>query len=136
MRPPSGPRKLKGPLSIASITAITACIESSHAHLDAFLSIDIKTLQFSSIVVYVRVSYALVVLVKLFVSARDAASELSKILDPWTLKIGTYLPAVIERVTQAAGPKRLRIPTKWLSILVHIDVWSVNLALIQCNLDS
>jgi hypothetical protein len=129
----SQPKRLQKPLSAGSVCAITACIDSSHAQLNAFLTLDVKTLRFSSVVIYVRVTYALVILIKLFIFAKDSSSELSKILDPWSLKINTYLPIIIERVTVAAGPKRLRVPTKWLSILVQINVWSVKFVPIYCS---
>jgi hypothetical protein len=117
--------RLTEPLSTASISAITACIDLCQTSLDAFLALDIKTLRLAPILLYVRVSYAIVILIKLLVTSKDPSSELSKILDPRTLEIGTYIPAIIERVKHAAGPRKLRIPIKWLSILMQIKALSV-----------
>jgi hypothetical protein len=111
------------PLSAGYINAVMTVINSSHSLLDEFLKCDIKTLRVVPIVHYVRACYALVVLVKLFISASVPTNELGKILDPQLLKIEFYMKALLEIIAKAAGPDNLRVPLKWLIIIQHVSEW-------------
>src|SRR5277367_1850014 len=96
------------PLSAGYINAVMACIDSSHSLIDEFLKSDVQTLRVVPIVNYVRASYALVVLGKLFISASVPSNELGKILDPQLLKVDFYMKALLERISEAAGPANLK----------------------------
>jgi hypothetical protein len=117
------PRKTKSPLSVTYLNAVMACIDSSHALLDLFLSINIQSLRAAPIVDYVRPSYALVVLIKLFISATAPESELGVVLDPQNLKIDYYMKAILEKLQEAGGPNQLRVPINWLAITHQINGW-------------
>jgi len=111
------------PLTAAYVNAVMSCINSSHALLDEFLSTDIQSLRVVPIIHFVRASYAIVVLVKLFVSASVSSNELGKILDRKVLKVDYYMEALLGRLAEAAGPGKLRVPTKWLTITQQVSDW-------------
>jgi hypothetical protein len=111
------------PLTAAYVNAAMSCINSSHALLDEFFSTDIQSLRVVPIIHFVRASYAIVVLVKLFISASMPSNELGKILDRQVLKVDYYLEALLERLAEAAGPGKLRVPTKWLIITQQVSDW-------------
>jgi hypothetical protein len=111
------------PLSAGYINTVMAVIDSAHSLLDEFLKCDIPTLRVVPVVHYVRASYALVVLVKLFISASVPTHELGKILDPQLLKVDFYMQAVLEIISNAAGPQKLSVPSKWQTIIQQVSGW-------------
>ena len=76
--------------------------------------------------VYVRIVYAAVILIKLSISASMPSSELGKILDPANNKIELYLEEIITHLkavaTLADGDKHI-ISTKFLGILTKLKLW-------------
>lgn len=128
-KPRSGPRigqvqeETQPPLTAAYVNTVMSCINSSHALLDEFLSTDIQSLRVVPIIHFVRASYAIVVLVKLFISASVPSNELGKILDRQLLKVDYYMGALLKRLVEAAGPAKLRVPTKWLTITQQVSDW-------------
>lgn len=111
------------PLTAGYVNAVMAVIDSSHSLLDEFLQTDLQALRVVPIVHYVRASYALVVLVKLFISASVPSNELGKILDPQLLKIDFYMNIVLDRIAEAAGPAKLIVPLKWFTIIQQVSEW-------------
>lgn len=111
------------PLTAAYVNAAMSCINSSHALLDEFLKLDIQSLRVVPIIHFVWASYAIVVIVKLFISASVPSSELGKILDHQLLKVDYYMQALLNKLVEAAGPGKLRVPTKWLTITQQVSDW-------------
>lgn len=128
-KPHSGPREgqepeeTQLPLTAAYVNVVMSCINSSHALLNEFLNSDLQSLRVVPVIHFVRASYALVVLVKLFISASVPSNELGKILDRQILKVDYYMGALLERLNEAAGPGKLRVPTKWLKITQQVNDW-------------
>ena len=76
--------------------------------------------------VYVRVVYATVVLIKLSISARMPASELGKILQPDSNKIETYLELLLAHfraVSLSTPGGRNVISSKFLGIVMKLKLW-------------
>lgn len=76
--------------------------------------------------VYVRVVYATVILIKLSISASMPSSELGKILDPEDKKIEVYLEKILSHLravaTLANGDKHV-ISSKFIGILTKLKLW-------------
>lgn len=127
--PPSKPRlensqeDTQRPLTATYVNAVMSCINSSHALLDEFLNCSIKSLRLVPIIHFVRASYAMVVIVKLFISASVPSNELGNILDRQILKVDHYIQALLDKLVEAAGPGKLRVPTKWLKITQQVRDW-------------
>ncbi len=113
----------KRPLTAAYVNAVMSCINSSHALLDEFLKSDIQALRVVPIIHFVRASYAIVVIVKLFISASVPSDELGKILDCQLLKVDYYMQALLDKLVEAAGSGKFRVPTKWLTITQQVSDW-------------
>jgi hypothetical protein len=123
LRPGQAQEETQLPLTAAYVNAVMSCINSSHALLDEFLSTDLQSLRVVPIIHFVRASYAIVVLVKLFISASVPSNELGKILDRQLLKVDYYMSTLLEKLAEVAGPGKLRVPTKWLFITQQVSDW-------------
>lgn len=75
---------------------------------------------------FVRMAYAAIILTKLYVSVRCPTSKIGKVLDRETLKIGIYVPAMIDRLSEAVGPMECRSPATFLGLLVRLQAWYEN----------
>jgi hypothetical protein len=117
------PEEPQRPLTAAYVNAVMSCINSSHALLDEFLNTDTTSLRVVPIIHFVRASYATVVIVKLFISASVPSNELSTILDRQILKVDFYIQALLDKLVKVAGPAKLRVPMKWLTITQQVSHW-------------
>jgi hypothetical protein len=107
----------------ACIDPITECINSAHCLMDAFLSMDIDSLQAVPVSTYVRVSYALFVLAKLHVSANSPTSKLREYIDRESLKVGLYLDAAVACLGKVVKQKACKVPSMFLRLLIKFQTW-------------
>ncbi|KAL1297954.1 hypothetical protein AAFC00_006464 [Neodothiora populina] len=74
------------------MTSIEACLKASHEAIDAFCSFDSETqVVLPPLSFFVRIVYALIVLIKLHVAVISPGSELGKIIKPADVKAADYL---------------------------------------------
>ncbi|EEY18896.1 conserved hypothetical protein [Verticillium alfalfae VaMs.102] len=85
------------------VNAYSACLSSCHAIFDTFLATDIATLRCLPVFNLVRISYALVVLIKMFFCAVAPGSELAGIMGRDDLKVHTYVNQILEHFRAAAA---------------------------------
>lgn len=108
------------------INAIIQCISSADALILAFLSMGVEEVIQCPVLVFVRVVYATVVLIKLSISASMPSSELGKIIAPESNKIDTYLEQLLIHLRTAAkfnkGSKHV-VSSKFLGILTKLKLW-------------
>jgi hypothetical protein len=74
------------PLTSAHIAALSTCLTSIDGVFEAFLSLDIDTIRTLPILYFVRIAYAVVVLIKMFFAAAKPNSELGKVINKGTLQ--------------------------------------------------
>lgn len=110
-------------LTSAHIDSIATIISSAHSMLDLLLSMSINTLRTVPIYVYVRMAYSCIVLTKLYTSTRCSSSQIGPVLSRPALKIGSYLSALIARLTEAVGPMECRSPYTFLGLLMRLNDW-------------
>ena len=120
---PGDSTKRQAPLSPAFVDAIMACVDSAHSLLDVILGMSTDVLRAIPIVNFVRLSYSVTVLIKLSISAGAPSSEISKILDPQSLKVNSYLEKLVAHLLSANGPGKCRPATKFLMILLKLKAW-------------
>lgn len=84
---------------------------------------DLEALRSLPIYNYVRMSYALILLVKLYISSKTPESKIGAVLDPASLKVGIYLRAMIDKLIKAVGPKECRAPFTFLGMLMRLHGW-------------
>lgn len=114
------------PTTAASIDSIAECIKSAHSLVDVFLNMDLDALQAVPVFTYVRVSYALFILAKLYVSASNSSSKLGDYIDFKSLKLGLHLDATITRLGKVVEQKGCKVPTMFLRLLTKFQTWYRN----------
>ena len=90
------------------------------------LRMSVEALRALPVFNFVRMAYAYIILTKLYVSVRCSTSKIGKVLDRETLRLGIYLPAMIERLGEAVGPMECRSPATFLGLLVRLRAWYEN----------
>jgi len=113
-------------LTPAHSDAIATIIFSSHSLLDIMLAMDIDTLRSIPIYNYVRMTYACIILVKLYVSSRSSQSQIGTVVDSQSLRIGFYLENLVTLLTKAVGPMECRSPYTFLGLLMRLRDWYRN----------
>lgn len=105
------------------IDAISISISSAQSLLDVILTMDVEALRALPVYNYVRMSYAIVTLIKLYISSKSPGSKIGAVLDTASLKVGTYLTSTINKLTKAVGPKECRAPFTFLGMLMRFHGW-------------
>ena len=131
LRPPFHHNELRDnvvgaePLSPAHISAISSCIAAIKGIFDTFLSIDVAELRGVPVYNFVRVSYAMITLVKMYFSASAPDSELGKVISKDDLQVASYIDVLIEKFQYAAAGNRSRPAAKFLIVLSMLKSWFI-----------
>jgi hypothetical protein len=110
-------------LSPAYIGAVMVCIESAHALLQLFISMDIATLRAIPVIVYTRMFYCVVVLTKLGICAQSPYSDVGKVLDLGSLQLIAYLQTLVKVLQDVTGTEKFSVPSTFLSIVTKVAAW-------------
>ncbi|KAG4428108.1 hypothetical protein IFR05_016411 [Cadophora sp. M221] len=105
------------------IDATANLISSAQSMLDIILGMDVGTLRSLPIYNFVRMSYSVVILIKLFISTKSPTSKIGEVLDSEQLKVGIYLKALIDVLVAAVGPMECRAPYTFLGMLMRFYGW-------------
>lgn len=105
------------------IGAISACICHAHSLIDIFLSMSISELRSVPVLVFVRMNYSMVVLIKIYISSKSPRSKVGAFVDTDSIKLGFYLETIINKLVEAAGPIECRSPIAFLGMLLWIRIW-------------
>lgn len=105
------------------IDAVAILISSSHSLLDILLAMDVDVLRALPIFNYVRMSYAIIILTKLYISSKSPGSRVGSALKPDSLKLTSYLDAIIKKLIFAVMPKEFRAPFTFLGFLMRLQAW-------------
>ncbi|OBT72148.1 hypothetical protein VF21_08785 [Pseudogymnoascus sp. 05NY08] len=108
------------PISMASASAIMTVIESAHLLLDAFFSEPDDVIRSYPVINFVRMSYGMVLLIKMYANASLPDSELGKILDADSLKIDHYLRMAVTRLKRIT---EYRAASKFLQIVLKVAMY-------------
>lgn len=108
-------------LSASQINATVKTVDKTKTLLDKFLDMDVKTLRMVPGVLYVRAVYSVVVLLKVLFAI--GGSGLGEVMDSQSLRVDYYLEELSCRVGEAIGPKKLRVPCKWLPVIQRLQLW-------------
>lgn len=108
------------------INSIIQCISSADALLTCFLNMSVQETLRCPTLVYVRIVYAAVILIKISISTSMPSSELGKILEPGSNKIDTYLDNLLVHLRAVAtleqGGKHV-LSSVFLRILTKLKLW-------------
>ncbi|XP_044724821.1 C6 transcription factor (War1) [Hirsutella rhossiliensis] len=122
------------PLSAAHINALSACLGAIAGILDTFLAMDVSAIRCLPVFNFVRVAYAVVVLMKMFFSASDPRFELGSIIGRGDLRVDFYLDALLQKFRVTAADDRCRPAAKFLVVLVMLKSWFLRQA--KADVDS
>ncbi|KIX01918.1 uncharacterized protein Z518_07857 [Rhinocladiella mackenziei CBS 650.93] len=104
------------------ISSVMACLSSAHSLLDTFLSMSVRSLQFSPAIVIVRAVYAIFLLFKIFFSASAIDGNLNQILDPTAIKLSFYLQQLRLKLVEVAS-LGCRLAAKFSSVTTKLQEW-------------
>ncbi|RDA85776.1 hypothetical protein CP532_6305 [Ophiocordyceps camponoti-leonardi (nom. inval.)] len=110
----------------AHISALSACLTAIDGILDTFLAMDVPSVRCLPVFSFVRVAYAVVVLIKMFVSASDPASDLGRVMDRENMRVDAYLDALLVKFRAAADGHACRPAAKFLVVFVMLKTWFIN----------
>ncbi|EXL49431.1 hypothetical protein FOCG_09793 [Fusarium oxysporum f. sp. radicis-lycopersici 26381] len=110
-------------LSPAHISAISVCLGSIKEMLGTFLAMDVFSIRCLPVFNFVRVAYAVVMLIKLYFSASAAGSELGRVIDKEDMQVGKYLDNLLDKFRATAAEDRCRPAAKFLVVLVMLRSW-------------
>lgn len=108
------------------INAIIQCITSADDLITTFLNMSVREILQCPTLVFVRVIYASVILIKLSISAAMPSSELGNILDPASNKVETYLEQLLIHLKAVATLEdggRHALSSRFLGILTKLKFW-------------
>ncbi|KAH7321607.1 hypothetical protein BKA65DRAFT_85175 [Rhexocercosporidium sp. MPI-PUGE-AT-0058] len=105
------------------IEATANLISSAQSMLDIILGMDVDVLRYLPIYNFVRMSYSVVILIKLYISSKSPTSKIGTVLDCEHLKVGIYLKALIDLLVAAVGPMECRAPYTFWGMLMRFYGW-------------
>ena len=112
-------------VSPAYVTAIMACVQSAQHLLDTFISMDHDSLRALPTVLFVRMSYAAGILIKLLISASTPSSAVGRLVSCDSLKVGYYISTIVDRLRLATfmGDIEFQVPGTFYTTLSRLDAW-------------
>ncbi|KAI1335938.1 hypothetical protein F5Y15DRAFT_396268 [Xylariaceae sp. FL0016] len=110
-------------LTAAHIGALSACLTAIDGIFETFLSMDVPSIRCLPIFNFVRVAYAVVVLIKMYFSASSPNSELGKVINKDHMKVAEYLEKLLEKFKETAANDKSRPAGKFLVVLVMLRGW-------------
>lgn len=109
--------------SPAHTKAIAQCLSSVHAIFDAFFAFDPTMIRALPIFYFVRIAYAVVVLIKLHFAITAPGSEVSKIITEEQLRVEKYLDTLLRLFQALDDDDAFRPANKFLFILGKMHAW-------------
>ena len=110
-------------LSSAHSKALTECLTSVHGTFDAFFNMDISTIRALPIFYFVRIAYAVVVLVKLFFAVTAPGSEVGKIVSRGDLQVEHHLDTLLRIFHTIENEESFRPAKMFMIILGKLREW-------------
>ncbi|KAL7926661.1 hypothetical protein ACQKWADRAFT_146118 [Trichoderma austrokoningii] len=128
-RPPFNTEALKDgivnsePLSAAHINALSACLTAIDGILNTFLSMDVLSIRCLPVFNFMRVAYAVVILIKMYFSASSPGSEMGKVIHKDNMRVEHYLEALLDKFRATAADNKCRPAAKFLVVLAMLRSW-------------
>jgi hypothetical protein len=110
-------------LTPTHISALSACLTSIDGIFDTFLQFDVETIRCLPVANFVRVAYAVVVLIKMYFAAAIPNSELGKVINKDHMKVEQYLDGLVDLFRASAAEEKSRSSAKFLMVLLMLKTW-------------
>lgn len=111
-------------ISIEVANALMQCIESAQKIIHTFLSFSTETLQLAPVVIYTRIIYASIVLVKFDISTR-MPQNVAYLLDDGESNPKSLMLQLLDKLGPVVGSERFVVPATFRGILSRIIKWYV-----------
>lgn len=108
------------------VEGLSDLLESSHALLDAFMSLDANIARALPLGMFVRVSYAAFVLAKLCASAALSDSQLAPLIDHDNLNAELYMNKTLLFIRSSIGMNGCRLPAIFLNLMSQMREWCIH----------
>jgi hypothetical protein len=119
LRPEENPDSL----TPAHISALSTCLAAIDGILDTFLKFDIETIRSLPVAHFVRVAYAVVVLIKMYFAAAAPNGELGKVINKDDMKVEQYLDGLVNIFKASSAEEKSRPSAKFLMVLIMLKTW-------------
>lgn len=110
-------------LTAAHIGALSSCLTAIDGIFESFLSMDVQSIRCLPVFNFVRVAYAVVVLIKMYFSASMPNSELGKVINKDHMKVEEYIEKLLDKFRDTATHEKSRPAGKFLVVLVMLRSW-------------
>jgi hypothetical protein len=110
-------------LTAAHVGALSVCLQSVDGIFETFLQLDVETVRCLPVINFVRIAYAVVVLIKMYFAAVTPNSELGKVIDKNNMKVEQYLDGLVAIFSASAADKKSRPSHKFLMVLIMLKTW-------------
>lgn len=108
----------------AYVNAIMSCLSSAQSVLRIFFTMEVQVARACPSLLFVRILYSSVLLIKLDMSARGTSSKIGRVLDPESLQVQSYLDNALKHMTKIVGSDgRNLLPSKFFMILRKLNMW-------------
>ncbi|KAI0438665.1 hypothetical protein F4803DRAFT_534146 [Xylaria telfairii] len=114
---------LSNSLTSSHIGALSSCLTAIDDIIATFLSLDVDTIRCLPIFNFVRVAYAVVVLIKIYFSASSPNSELGKVINKDNMKVAIHLDNLLDKFRQTAANDKSRPAGKFMVVLAMVRGW-------------
>jgi hypothetical protein len=110
-------------LTPAHISALSSCLTAIDGIFENFFLFDVETIRCLPIYLFVRVAYAVVVLIKMYFAAATPNSELGNVINKDNMKVEQYLDTLVEIFKASAADEKSRPSGKFLMVLIMLKTW-------------
>ena len=110
-------------LPTAYIEALSVCAGGAQDLINTFLRTESQVLGHLPTVTYVRMTYAITVLVKMSIAAKSTTSGIGRFIDPEGLQIDEYLAKLVSHIRTAVGENKKWVITVFLAVVWRLKSW-------------
>jgi hypothetical protein len=110
-------------LTGAHIRAILACQVAIDGIIEVFLSMEVESIRCLPVFNFVRITFAVVVLIKIYSAASSPNSKLRGAIDAKQMNVSKRLDALLEKFKLAAAKDQSRPANKFLVVLLMFKAW-------------
>ena len=123
LRAPSETSYTLPDLHPARLDCIIASLTSAHSLLDTVLKLSPQSLRVFPVWMYIRVTYAIVILLKIFFISSTPGSELGQIIHPVSVRVEDYLDRLVSCMQVVSNDENCRLTDKFSSVFSRARDW-------------
>ncbi|POS79750.1 hypothetical protein DHEL01_v201845 [Diaporthe helianthi] len=109
----------------AYTSALAACLTAIDGVFDTFLGMDPGSLHCMPVFNLVRVSYATVILIKIYSAASNPSSDLGKVIDKDSLMVEQKLSDLVEKYRAISNIDKHHPSSNFLTVIVMFRAWFI-----------